>query len=87
MTSSPEFSTFPLNQVPQVWDSRMQFLSVRVSGTMYIDKLNYLFCTENERENRARSCFMAWQTDRLHGLDFYSVTTASGGCAKKPVIR
>lgn len=86
MTSSPEFSTFPLNQVLQVWDSRMQFLSVRASGTMYNDKLDHPFRAESDRENRAQSCFRAWQTDRLHGLGFYSVTATSGGCAKKPVI-
>ena len=63
----------------------MQFLSVRASGTVYIDKLYYLLDIEKDIENRAHSDFWAWQTDRFHGLDFYSVTTASGACAIKPV--
>jgi len=46
MTSSPEFSAFPLNQVPQAWDNSMHFLSALMSGTVYIDRLYYLFPLE-----------------------------------------
>ena len=54
---------------------------------MYIDKL-FFFSFEDLKDKTERvPDFWAWQTDRFHGLRFYSVTTASGGCAINPMIR
>ena len=87
MTSSPEFSTFPLNQVPQVRDSRMQFLFAQVAEKMYICR-GLIFSSAEEYMEKKEFFLFSGMANRPFPRPqfFYSFTTASGGCTIKPVI-